>query len=121
MSTRADQTHRTGHARHSQAHFCASGRKPRHDPGRHISKGVQGFKGARGSKSESAPEQARPPETVSVPCVHTISSDNSAKAVIIHQSGFDPPIYIEIYIKWGRVGPKNFESDQSDPDPPNPY
>ena len=55
---------------------------------------VQGFKGAGGSKSESAPEQARPPETVSVPCVHTISSDNSAKAVIIHQSGFDPPIYI---------------------------
>ena len=104
MSTRADQTHRTGHARHSQAHFCASGRKPRHDPGRHISKGVQGFKGLRvpgGSKSESAPEQARPPETVSVPCVHTISSDNSAKAVIIHHSGFDPPIHIEIIYKVG--------------------
>lgn len=101
MSTRADQTHRTGHARHSQAHFCASGRKPRHDPGRHISKGVQGFKGAGGSKSESAPEQARPPETGSVPCVHTISSDNSAKAVIIHQSGFDPPIYIEKIYKVG--------------------
>ena len=54
----------------------------------------------RGSKSSSEPEQARPPETVSVPCIHTVYSDNSGIAVMAHQSGSDPPTYIEnIYKK----------------------